>query len=191
MMTYNKGEVKFYIENKPVATKSTYYSFSTETYGGVNTLSATAYTPEPEETIEANAANLILGGFSGIYPFADVVADSTCAAMAIMYYRFWQSAPDDGTLLQMYPLQTNENGESGYPFYYQLSDAPDVYSGNLKNNIFFFNCKEQLIKDTQNANLIIYKGASKEEDDKDPLYHIVNKNFENTLIENTPMFFGW
>lgn len=192
MITYNKGDVKFYIENKPVPVKSSYYAFSDETYNGKNMSPATAYSPKPDETIEANSSNLILGGFSGICPFAEVVSvDSTYAAMAVMYYRFWQSVPGDGDLTGLYPLQTNENGETGYPFYYQIEEAPAIYTEGLKNNLFFFNCREQIIKDTKDTNLLMYKGAGKDADDKDPLYHIVNKNFENTLIENTPMFFGW
>lgn len=192
MITYNKGDVKFYLENKPMPTKSVYFSYSGDEYMGKSMLTETPYSPKPDETIEANTGNLILGGFSGIYPVSDVIADSTCAAMAMMYYRFWSSAIDtDGKLSQLYPLQTNENGETGYPFYYQSEEAPETYSEGLKSNIVFFNSKEQLIKDSKAPNVLIYKGAGKEEDDKDPLYHIVNKNFENTLIENTTMFFGW
>lgn len=190
MITYNQGDVKFYIENKPVPVTSSYYTFSDATYNGTNISPATDYLPKPGETVEANTADLILGGFSGICPFARIESvDSTCTAMAIMYFRFWQSVPAD--LTQLYPVQTNENGEKGYPFYYQVEEAPGSYTDGLKNNMLFFNCKEQLIKDTKDVNLVIYKGSDKGEDDKDPLYHIVNKNFENTLIENTPMFFGW
>jgi uncharacterized protein YjbI with pentapeptide repeats len=190
MITYNKGDVNFYIENKPVQVKSAYYTFSDVTYNGTNVFPATNYSPKPGESIETNMANLVLGGFSGICPFANVVSvDSTNTAMAIMYYRYWQSVPEDTE--QLYPLQTNEKGETGYPFYYQIEEAPAIYTEGLKNNLFFLNCKEQIIKDTKDINLVLYKGVSKGADDSDPLYHIVNKNFENTLIENTPMFFGW
>jgi hypothetical protein len=192
MITYNKGDVRFYIENKQVPVKSSYYTFSDKAYNGVNLLPATTYSPNSAESVEANSAHLVLGGFSGICPFMNkITVDSTCPATAIMYYRFWQSVPDDADLTGIYPLQTNEDGEKGYPFYYQIEEAPAIYADGLKNNILFFNCREQIIKDTKDPNLIIYKGAGKDEDDKDPLYHIVNKNFENTLIENTPMFFGW
>ncbi|RPJ75130.1 MAG: pentapeptide repeat-containing protein, partial [Alphaproteobacteria bacterium] len=192
MITYNQGDVKFYIENKPAPVTSSYYSFSDATYNGTNIFPATDYSPKPGESVEAIRNNLILGGFSGICPFTRIESvDSTCAAMAILYFSFWQSVPDDSDMTLLYPLQTNENGETGYPFYYQIEEAPADYTGGLKNNMLFFTCKEQLIKDTKDVNLVIYKGANKGEDDKDPLYHIVNKNFENTLIENTPMFFGW
>lgn len=192
MITYNNGIVSFCVENKIIPVKSVYYSFSEDDFKGKNSFTQATYSSKPDETIETINSNLILGGFSGICPSADVIADSTCPAVAIMYYRFWPNAMDtDEKLSQFYPLQTNENGEKGYPFYYQIEDAPDVYTDNLLSNIFFFNCKDQFIKDTRNNSLVIYKGDTKGEDDRDPFYHIVNKNFENTLIENTTMFFGW
>jgi uncharacterized protein YjbI with pentapeptide repeats len=191
-ISYNNGDVNFYFDNKKINTKSVYYSFSDEEYKEKTSLTETTYSRKTDETIESCNGNLILGGFSGVYPLAGVIPDSAYPSMAVMYYRFWQQAIDaDGKLTQMYPLIKNEAGEQGYPFYYQIEEAPDLYLEGLKNNIFFFNCKDQIIKDTRNSSTIVYKGSQKGEDDQDPLYHIINKNFENTLIENSTMFYGW